>query len=63
MTLDIQNYMQALGQQARAASRALSRAGTNEKNHALQLIATEIRHSADSLKKQNWIFRLVRQKD
>jgi len=51
--LDIQNYMQTLGLQAREASRALSRAGTNVKNHALQLIASEIRKSSDSLKQQN----------
>jgi glutamate-5-semialdehyde dehydrogenase len=53
MALDIQNYMQALGQQAKEASRALSRAGTNAKNHALLLIASEIRKSADNLKLQN----------
>ena len=53
MALDIQRYMQALGQQAREASRALSRAGTNAKNHALRLIASEIRNSADTLKQQN----------
>lgn len=51
--MDIQNYMQTLGLQAREASRALSRAGTNVKNHALQLIASEIRKSSDSLKQQN----------
>ncbi|NOQ93316.1 MAG: glutamate-5-semialdehyde dehydrogenase [Methylophaga sp.] len=51
--MDIQNYMQALGQQARTASRALSRAGTNVKNHALRTIATEIRAAADTLKNQN----------
>lgn len=51
--MDIHNYMQALGQQAREASRALSRAGTNAKNHALRLIAGEIRKSADELKQQN----------
>jgi len=51
--LDIQNYMQALGQQARTASRALSRAGTNAKNTALLAIATEIRNSVDTLKQQN----------
>ncbi len=45
--------MQTLGLQAREASRALSRAGTNVKNHALQLIASEIRKSSDSLKQQN----------
>ena len=53
MTLDIQHYMQQLGQQARAASRALSRAGTNAKNQALLAIAAEIRVAADMLKQQN----------
>mgnify|MGYP003863881293 FL=1 len=53
MALDIQNYMQALGQQARTASRALSRAGTNVKNAALLAIAAEIRSSVEILKQQN----------
>jgi len=53
MALDIQNYMQALGQQARTASRALSRAGTNVKNAALLAIAAEIRNSVEILKQQN----------
>ena len=51
--MDIKLYMQTLGQQARSASRSLSRAGTNSKNHALQAIATEIRASSDTLKQQN----------
>jgi len=51
--VDIQHYMQTLGQQARAASRALSRAGTNTKNDALLAIASEIRTTANILKQQN----------
>lgn len=51
--MDIQHYMQTLGQQARAASRALSRAGTNVKNNALLAVASEIRAAADVLKQQN----------
>ena len=51
--MDIQHYMQTLGQQARAASRALSRAGTNTKNDALLAIASEIRTTANILKQQN----------
>lgn len=51
--MNITDYMQTLGQQARDASRALSRAGTNAKNQALQAIAREIRNSADILKQQN----------
>ncbi|MFW5450080.1 MAG: gamma-glutamyl-phosphate reductase, partial [Methylophagaceae bacterium] len=53
MALDIEQYMQTLGQQAREASRALSRADTNAKNHALRAIATEIRAASDDLKQQN----------
>jgi len=45
--------MQNLGQQARVASRLLSRAGTNDKNTALQAIADEIRLAADTLKQEN----------
>ncbi len=45
--------MQTVGQQARTASRALSRAGTYAKNEALLAITTEIRANADTLKQQN----------
>ena len=51
--MDIKHYMQTVGQQARVASRALSRAGTNAKNEALQFIANEIRAAAETLKQQN----------
>ncbi len=51
--MDIKQYMQTLGEQARAASRALSRAGTNTKNQALQAIADEIRAAAATLKTEN----------
>lgn len=51
--MDIKQYMQTLGQQARAASRALSRAGTNTKNEALQAIANEIRQASATLKAEN----------
>jgi len=51
--VDIKHYMQTVGQQARTASRALSRAGTNAKNEALQFIANEIRAAAETLKQQN----------
>ena len=51
--LDVSQYMQNLGQQARVASRLLSRAGTNDKNTALQAIADEIRLAADTLKQEN----------
>ena len=51
--MDIKNYMQQLGQQARTASRALSRAGTDVKNQALLAIAAEIRTATETLKQQN----------
>jgi glutamate-5-semialdehyde dehydrogenase len=51
--VDINHYMHTLGQQAREASRALARAGTNQKNHALMSIASEIRAASDTLKQQN----------
>ncbi len=53
MSLDIQAYMQLLGQRAKQASRALSRADTNVKNHALRLIASTLRADSDHLKQQN----------
>lgn len=51
--MDIQHYMHTLGQQARVASRAISRAGTNAKNNALLAMASEIRAAAVTLKQQN----------
>jgi glutamate-5-semialdehyde dehydrogenase len=51
--VDIQHYMQTLGQHARTASRAISRAGTNAKNNALLAMASEIRAAAETLKQQN----------
>jgi glutamate-5-semialdehyde dehydrogenase len=39
---DIKQYMQSVGQQARAASRIVAQADTNLKNHALENIATAI---------------------
>lgn len=51
--MDIEQYMHTLGTQARAASRALSRASTQTKNHALLTIASAIRDAADTLKEQN----------
>jgi len=51
--LDIEQYMQTLGGQARAASRLLSRASTADKNQALMTIAQEIRTQAKVLKSEN----------
>ena len=39
---NIRQYMQQVGQQARAASRLMAQANTNAKNHALENIATAI---------------------
>jgi len=47
--MDIQNYMQTLGRQARAASRVLAATSTASKNTALQAMATEIRTHRDEL--------------
>ncbi|ATE59066.1 glutamate-5-semialdehyde dehydrogenase [Thauera sinica] len=47
--MDIQNYMQTLGRQARAASRALAAASTAAKNDALFAMAAEIRARRDAL--------------
>ena len=51
--MDIQNYMNELGQRARAASRAMARADTAVKNQALTLIAAAIRRDASVLKEAN----------
>ena len=53
LDLDIKDYMQKLGMQARRASRELSRASSKSKNDALLSIASGIRESADILKIQN----------
>ena len=42
IVVDIQNYMQTIGQQAREASRAIARADSNSKNLALRTIANAI---------------------
>ncbi|WMW79422.1 glutamate-5-semialdehyde dehydrogenase [Undibacterium cyanobacteriorum] len=50
---DVQHYMQTLGQQARAASRAMAKADTATKNKALLAIARAIRGEAASLRAAN----------
>lgn len=47
--MNIHEYMQSLGQQARQASRAMAKADTNAKNQALLLIAEAIRRDAVAL--------------
>jgi glutamate-5-semialdehyde dehydrogenase len=52
-TMDITAHMHQLGQQARAAARALARADTATRNRALQLIADAIERDADLLRAAN----------
>ena len=47
--MDVKEYMQTLGKQAREASRAIARADTNQKNRALLGIAAAIRRDTDKL--------------
>ena len=51
--MNVAEYMQTLGQQARAASRAMARASTNDKNRALLAIADEITRQRDALRAAN----------
>jgi glutamate-5-semialdehyde dehydrogenase len=51
--MDITEYIQALGQRARTASRAMAKADTAAKNLALTLIAQAIRRDAGALKAAN----------
>jgi glutamate-5-semialdehyde dehydrogenase len=52
-TMDITAHMHQLGQQARAAARAMARADTATRNRALQLIADAIERDADLLRAAN----------
>lgn len=47
--MDVKAYMQLVGQKARAASRAMARADTNAKNHALTAMADAIDRDAAKL--------------
>lgn len=51
--LDVNEYMQTLGQHARKASRALARASTDVKNRALLAMANELRATVETLKLEN----------
>ena len=51
--LDIKGYMQALGEQARAASRKMANASTAEKSAALHAMAEAIRSNASHIKAEN----------
>lgn len=52
--LNITQYMQRLGKQAKDASRTLARAETDIKNKALLAIANEIKTTAVTLKQENY---------
>lgn len=47
--VDIKQYMTQLGRQARQASRAMARAGTNQKNTALEAIAAALEAGQEAL--------------
>jgi len=51
--MDIKQYMEQVGQQARAASRAMARADSAQRNRALLLIADAIEREADALRAAN----------
>ncbi|WP_320818740.1 glutamate-5-semialdehyde dehydrogenase [Thalassolituus sp.] len=51
--MNVLDYMQTLGNQARVASRAIARASTQDKNAALVAIATAISEHRDALKAAN----------
>jgi len=51
--MDIQHYMNTLGQSARKAARAMAKADTASKNRALELIAQAIRRDAALLTAAN----------
>ncbi|GAB3379967.1 glutamate-5-semialdehyde dehydrogenase [Massilia agri] len=53
MTMDITEYMHAMGRKARLASRAMARADGATRNRALLLIADAIERDADSLRAAN----------
>lgn len=51
--MDVKEYMQTVGRQAREASHAIARADTNQKNRALAAIAAAIRRDAAKLLEAN----------
>jgi glutamate-5-semialdehyde dehydrogenase len=51
--MDIKQYMTEVGQRARKASRAMAKADTSSRNHALALIAAAIRRDAGALRAAN----------
>ncbi|MCF6346266.1 MAG: glutamate-5-semialdehyde dehydrogenase [Thiomicrorhabdus sp.] len=51
--MNVKEYMNTLGQQARSASRALVKATTGDKNRALLAMAEQLEQSAKTLKTEN----------
>lgn len=51
--MQLENYMLSTGRAARAAARAMARAGTGEKNAALEAIANELRERREGLAEAN----------
>ena len=51
--MNVADYMQTLGEQARAASRAMARSSTKDKNRALTAIAAEIETQRATLRAAN----------
>ena len=51
--MQLENYMLSTGQAARAAARAMARAGTGEKNAALKAIAEQLRERRGALAEAN----------
>ena len=51
--MDIQQYMQRLGEQARQASRAMARASSGDKDKALAAIASALRSHRDTILRAN----------
>ncbi|MEQ3725164.1 glutamate-5-semialdehyde dehydrogenase [Alcanivorax sp.] len=51
--MDIQQYMQRLGEQARQASRAMARASSGDKDQALAAIANALRSHRDTILRAN----------
>lgn len=51
--MQLENYMLSTGQAARAAARAMARAGTGEKNAALEAIAEQLRERRGALAEAN----------
>ncbi len=52
-SVDVSRYMDTLGQQARSAAVSISRATTEQKNHALHCLATVLEENSEKIISQN----------